>query len=222
MASDLVLHGYFRSSATYRVRVALNYKGLRYQSQPVHLLKDGGEQLKADYRRLNPMAEVPTLVVDGKPVGQSMAILQLLEDLRPEPRLFGNDLFERARIVQLCENINAGIHPLQNLKVLNYLEKNHSFDQPMKEAWARHWIQQGLDALEQEAGKSLGPFIAGAHLTAADIYLIPQLFNARRFKVDLSGCPSLLAIEAACLKLECFVLAHPFRQVDTPEDLREK
>ena len=222
MTPDLVLHGYFRSSATYRVRVALNYKGLQYRVQPVHLLKDGGEQLKAAHRTLNPMGEVPVLIVDGKPVGQSMAILQLLEDLRQEPRLFGDTPLERARIIQLCENVNAGIHPVQNLKVLSYLEKHHGFDQTMKDAWARHWIELGLEALEQEAGKSSGPFLTGSRLTAADLYLIPQLFNARRFKTDLSPYPSLLRIEEVCLKLECFIQAHPHRQIDTPEELREK
>ncbi|MBX9768392.1 MAG: maleylacetoacetate isomerase [Bdellovibrionales bacterium] len=217
----IILHGYFRSSATYRVRIGLNYKNIPYDTHAVHLLKDGGEQLKAAHRDLNPMGEVPVLVIDGKPYGQSMAILQLLEDLHPEPRLFGKSFQEKAKIIQLCENVNAGIHPLQNLKVLTYLEKNLGFDQGKKEVWSRHWISLGLSALNQEAEKNKGPYMMGATLSAADLYLIPQLFNARRFQMDLSPYSALTKVEESCLKLDCFIEAHPHRQEDTPPELKE-
>lgn len=218
----MTLHGYFRSSATYRVRIALNYKNIPYQVQPVHLVKDGGEQHKEGYRALNPMGEVPVLMWEGKAIGQSMAILQLLEELHPEPRLFGKTLAEKVKIIQICENVNAGIHPLQNLKVLTYLEKKHQFDQAKKDEWSRHWIESGLGALEKEAAKNAGPYFMGADLSAADVYLVPQLFNARRFKVDLNPYPTLMRIDEACTKLDCFKMAHPHRQVDTPDELRER
>jgi maleylacetoacetate isomerase len=219
--SEIILHEYFRSSASYRVRIGLNYKGIDYKVQPVHLLKNGGEQLQSAYKELNPMCEVPVLIYQGKAIGQSMAILLLLEDISQEPRLFGRSPLERARVVQLCENINTGIHPLQNLKVLTYLEKELGFDQAKKDVWSQHWVNLGLTALNTEAEKSAGSFMMGAELSAFELYLIPQLFNARRFKMDLSKYPVLLRIEESCLKLDCFKKAHPHRQEDTPDDLRE-
>lgn len=168
------------------------------------------------------MGEVPVLIVNGKAYGQSMAILQFIEDLYPQsPRLFGKSIQEKAKIIQLCENVNSGIQPLQNLKVLTYLEQKHGFDQTQKENWSRHWISKGLKALNEEARKSSGPYMLGTELSAADLYLIPQLFNARRFKMDLAPYPALLRAEEVCLKMDCFIKAHPHRQSDTPKELRE-
>lgn len=146
--SQIVLHNYFRSSTSYRIRIALNLKNLEFTYKPVHLLKDGGEQHQPTYKNLNPMSEVPTLEHKGMILGQSMAIIEYLEEEFPNPPLLPKDLQKRARIRQFCESINSFLHPISNLKVLQYLEKNHQYDHQQKEAWISHWYPKGLNALE--------------------------------------------------------------------------
>ena len=218
--SQIVLHNYFRSSTSYRIRIALNLKNLEFTYKPVHLLKDGGEQHQPKYKNLNPMSEVPTLEHKGMILGQSMAIIEYLEEEFPNPPLLPKDLQKRARIRQFCESINSFLHPISNLKVLQYLEKNHQYDQQQKDAWIAHWYPRGLNSLEIWLQKSAKEFAFGNEITYADCFLVPLVFTCQRFKVDLAHYPLILKINENCLKVEAFKKAHPFNQIDTPEQER--
>lgn len=217
--NELILYNYFRSSTSYRARIALHYKNLKFEYKPVHLLNNGGEQHQINYRHLNPMGEVPTLVHNGKILGQSMAIIEYLDDVFPTPSLFPKDAFQKAQIKQFCENINSFMHPLGNLKVLQYLEKHHGYDQKKKEAWIGHWLHQGFQALEKMITPS-SQFCFNNQLSAADVFLIPQIFTAQRFNVALDKYEKLMKINEHCTQLEYFQKAHPFRQIDTPPEAK--
>ncbi len=212
----MILHNYFRSSASYRVRIALKLKKLDYEYRPVHLSRGGGEQFTPAFHALNPQALVPVLEHDGKRLTQSLAILEYLEEIWPEPALLPRDPFERARVRALALAIACEMHPLNNLRVLHYLTGTLGVAQSAKDDWYRHWLNLGLTALEQELAQSSlpGEFCHGGTPTIADCCLIPQLFNARRFACDLSSYPTLLAIEASCLALPAFRDAAPDRQPD--------
>lgn len=216
----LTLFNYFRSSTSYRVRIALNYKGLEYKYLPVHLLNNGGEQHKKSYKELNPMGEVPTLQSGEYFIGQSLPIMEYLEESFPENPILPQNLFERAHIRQFCENINSSIHPLSNLKVQQYLEKKHNYSALDKNHWIQHWGHLGLEALESTLSKSSGKFCFGDKLSMADFCLIPQAFSSERFGIKLSNYPHIDRINKTCLELEIFQKAHPYRQIDTPEELR--
>jgi len=216
--ADFILHNYFRSSTSYRTRIALNIKGLSYEYKTVNLLK--GEQHALDYRNLNALGGVPTLIHNGKVIPDSYAIIEYLEELFPAPPLLPRDSYARARIRQACEIINSTAHPLGNLKVHFYLEKNHGFKPQEKEAWARHWYAHGLDALEKTLKNFSGTYSFGDTVTMADLFLVPQIVTAARFNLDLSPYPVLNKIYDNCNKLEPFIKAHPFRQPDTPAELR--
>ena len=209
------LYSYFRSSSSWRVRIGLNYKRLEYEYAPVHLLKDGGEQRQATFADVNPQGMVPVLeIVEGGAVRrltQSLAILEYLEEAYPDPPLLPGDLFLRARARQLAEIVNSSIQPLHNLAVLRKVADELGGD---RNAWAGGFITRGLRAYEKLAEGSLGPFSACHHPTIADACLVPQLYQARRFHVDLSPYPTCLSIEAACLKLGSFAAADPDRQPD--------
>lgn len=211
------LHTYFRSSAAYRVRIALNLKGLDYEAVPVHLLRGGGEQLTDAYRQVNPSALVPTLEDDnGVVIGQSLAILEYLEETRPRPALLPGDAAGRAHVRALALTLVADTHPLGNLRVLKYIKGELGQSEETKLAWQQHWLRQGLltfDAMLSRAGNT-GPYCHGATPTLADCCLVPHLFSARRFEVDLAPFPALVRIEAACAQLPAFQLAHPSRQPD--------
>ena len=208
------LYGYWRSSATWRVRIALNLKGLSYEYVPVHLMQGGGQQRAPEHLARNPMGQVPVLEVEhgGQThhLSQSMAIFDFLEQVAPSPPLYPPDPIQRARAIQLSELVNAGIQPLQNLSVLQRLT---ALEQDAS-AWAAHFIGRGLEALEAEAAHSAGRFLVAAAPCIADLCLIPQLYNARRYKVPLEGLPRLLAVEAACEELWAFQAAHPDQQPD--------
>lgn len=212
------LYNYFRSSTSYRARIALNLKGLPYEYKAVHLLKE--EQLSENFKRINPLGELPALIHDGKVISQSLAILEYLDEVFPQPSIYPGSAERRAHIRQFCENINSFLHPLGNLKVMKLLETQHGFDEAKKEAWYHHWYAIGLKTLEQMAQKNSGTWCFGNEITAADICLIPLLFSARRFKVPLDSFPLLVAIDAQAQTHEAFKRAHPFRQPDTPEELR--
>jgi maleylpyruvate isomerase len=211
------LFGYWRSSSAWRVRIALAYKGIAHEQRPVNLVAGGGEQRSDAYRAKNPLEEVPTfeLELDGqlRRISQSMAILDLLERLAPEPPLFPTDPFLRARALQLAEIVNAAIQPLQNLAVLERVQRELHGD---PDAWARHFITRGLRALETLAKETARDFLIGDAPTIADVYLVPQLYNARRRDVDLAPYPTLTAVDAACTRLPAFQAAHPDRQPDAP------
>jgi len=218
------LYSYFRSSAAFRVRIALNHKGIPFETVPVHLLKDGGQQHTAEYRSVNPLGTVPVLEIPGTPpvrLAESMAIIQFLDELHPEKPLLPGTLVERAYIRWLAEIVNADIHPIQNLHVLLHLEKTYGADAEGKRAWAAHFIQNGFNALEKLLQQSAGQCCVGDNVTLADVYLVPQCFNARRFGVDLSLFPTLARVDRHLESLATFVAADPHHQPDTPvEDRR--
>jgi maleylpyruvate isomerase len=210
----MILYDYFRSSAAYRVRIALEFKQLQPERRPVHLVRGGGEQLKPGYLSKNPQALVPALELDdGTVITQSLAIIEYLETLCPTPRLIPADpvLAAKARAVALA--IACDIHPLINLRVANYLENELGQSPATIAAWRRHWILKGgLEAVERLIEP--GPFCFGSSPTLADICLVPQLYSARRFSVPLEALPKVLAVDAACGELPAFRAAHPSAQAD--------
>lgn len=210
----LKLHSYFRSSAAYRCRIALNLKGLAHDTAFVHLIKDGGQHNAPAYRALNPQALVPTLEHDGKVITQSLAIIEYLDEIQPMPSLLPGDAPSRANIRAFALAIACDIHPVNNLRVLNYLKGPLRQDQAAADAWYRHWIKDGLDACEKLLPATASRFAFGDQPTMADACLIPQMYNARRYKCDLSGVPRLVAIDAACLALPAFANAAPEAQPD--------
>ena len=208
-------HGYFRSSSSYRCRIAFNLKGLTPEFVPVHLVKDGGQQKSVAYRALNPQGLVPTLEVDGLVLTQSPAILEWLDETHPEPRLLPRDAAERAAVRAFCAVIACEIHPLQNLRTLQYLETAYGQGAEGKEAWCQRWIGDGLASCEALLAKRpRSRFAFGDAPGMAEIYLIPQMFSAKRFKVDTSAMPRLTEIAAACDALPAFAAAHPSQQPD--------
>jgi maleylpyruvate isomerase len=211
------LYTYFRSSAAYRVRIALNLKGLPYEAVPVHLVKGGGEQLKDDYRAVNPSALVPTLQEEGATITQSMAILEYLEETHPEVPLLPSAPLDRARVRALAQMIACDIHPVNNLRVLRYLVRSLKISDDAKDEWYRHWVNEGFAALEVHlAGDSApGRFCHGDAPTMADCFLVPQVYNAARFDIDMTPYPRIASIDAACAALPAFAAAHPARQPDS-------
>lgn len=219
MENQIQLYNYFRSSTSYRVRIALNFKKLKYEYIPVHLLNDGGEQYRTDFVQLNPQKEVPTMIHNGFVLSQSLPIIEYLDEVFPEKRLFPIKPSAKAIVRQICENINSFLHPVNNLKILQYLEVKHGYQLAEKEAWVQHWSQHGLSATEELVKKYGGDFSFGNEITAADIFITAHLFSAERFKVDLSQFSKLKIISENCLKMPEFYLAHPYRQIDTPKEL---
>ncbi|MCU0758999.1 MAG: maleylacetoacetate isomerase [Steroidobacteraceae bacterium] len=213
----LRLYGYWRSSASYRVRIALAVKGLDYEYVPVHLVRDGGEQFGAAYTRLNPQSRVPALELDGVVLTQSMAILEWLEEAFPgAPPLLPAEPLARARVRSLAQLVVADIQPLQNTAVIRYLRERHGWAEPEVGSWMQEWIGRGLRALEQRlAGEPrTGRFCDGDTPTLADVCLVPQAYASRRFGIDLAAFPRIAAIDAACRELEPFRRAAPEQQPD--------
>ncbi len=210
------LYTYFRSSAAYRVRIGLNLKGLAYDSVPVHLIKDGGQQLAAEYRALNPSALVPALQDEGTTITQSLAILEYLDETYPAAPLLPSTPLARARVRSLALQIACDIHPLNNLRVLKYLVKEAAVTEEVKNAWYVHWVQQGFAALELQLAGSpdTGRFCHGDTPTLADVLLVPQVFNAVRFNIDMGPYPTIARIAAECDALPAFAAAHPNQQPD--------
>ncbi|MFZ5727163.1 MAG: maleylacetoacetate isomerase [Pseudomonadota bacterium] len=203
--TNLILHDYFRSSASFRVRIALNLKGLDYERVEVSLI--AGEQRSDAYLEQNAQGFVPMLVVDGEPIIQSMAIIDWLDRAFPQPRLIPDDPMPRAVALARAQVIASDIHPLNNLRVLKYLKRDLGLNEQTKDRWYRHWIVQGFDALEAMAGD--GRFLGGDAPGIADCCLVPQMYNARRFDTPLEDYPRLVAIDAACMELDAFQKAHP-------------
>ncbi len=219
--SQIKLYNYFRSSTSYRVRIALHLKKIDFEYKPIHLLNSGGEQHSPEYRALNPVGGVPTLVHDNKVISQSFAIIEYLDEAFPQTyQLLPQDPYLKAKIRQVCENINADIHPLQNLKLMQYLEKKHGYTQDQKDEWAQIWINQGLAATEKILATTTKTYAFGEEITAADLFIVPQIFSSLRFKVDMSKYPLLSKINDNCLKLEAFQKSHPSKQIDTPPEAR--
>lgn len=209
------LYGYFRSSATYRVRIALNLKGLDYDQIPVNLVK--GEQRGGEHLARNPQGLVPSLVLDDSAVvNQSLAICEYLDEVHPEPALLPVNALERARVRALAQSVACEIHPLNNLRVLKYLVSEMGADEAAKLAWYHHWIAEGFTALEATLSNppSSGDFCHGDTPTLADICLIPQVYNAERFECDLSAYPTIQRIVTNCRSLPAFEKAAPAAQPD--------
>jgi len=212
----LTLYSYWRSSAAYRVRIALNLKGLAYRQVPVHLVRDGGEQHAAEYRALNPQQLVPLLVdeVNGVRIAQSLAILEYLEDVFPVPALLPDDPARRAQVRALAQHIACEIHPLNNLRVLQYLSAELGVDDAAKTAWYRHWVAEGLAAVEQGLEVLAGRLSLANRPGYLEACLVPQVYNARRFDCDLSAYPRIVEIVARCETLPAFRQAAPEVQPD--------
>lgn len=218
MDGELRLYSYWRSSAAYRVRIGLNLKGLSYETVPVHLLRDGGEQLKPDYAQANPQKLVPVLEHGQRLYRQSLAILEYIDEVWPTPPLLPSVARDRARIRGLAQLVACDVHPLNNLRVLRYFEQEWHVPQPERDTWVRHWIEQGFAAFEAmlQDHPATGSFCDGHSPTLADCCLVPQVYNARRFGVDLAPYPTIVAIEGACMALPEFQAAAPERQPDAP------
>ena len=210
------LYTFFRSSASYRVRIALNMKSLAYEQMPIHLRRGGGEQLGATYKAINPQALVPTIDDNGKILTQSLAIIEYLEETHPNPPLLPANPADRALVRSMAMIVACEVHPIQNLRVLNFVKKEYNQTDAQVNRWAQHWIDLGLTALELMilAQSNRGNFCFGDAPTLADICLIPQLGNARRYGCDLSKYPKILAIEKTCMALPAFANAAPEKQPD--------
>ena len=218
MSGKLRLYGYWRSSAAYRVRIALNLKGLAYESVSVHLIRDGGEQHQPEFLAVNPQGLIPVLTDGGRVVRQSLAIIEYLDELHPEPPLLPANARDRARARAMALTVACDIHPLNNLRVMQYLEKDMGAAEQQRLDWMRHWMDVGLSSLEAQLvdHPSTGEFCEGEEPGLADCCLIPQLYNARRFDLDVSAYPTLQRIEANCTALQAFRDAAPEAQPDAP------
>jgi maleylacetoacetate isomerase len=210
------LYTFFRSSASYRVRIALNLKKISYEQAPIHLRRGGGEQLTPAYTAINPQALVPTLEDGGKFLTQSLAIIEYLEEKYPQPPLLPSDPAEKALVRSMAMIIACEVHPIQNLRVLNHVKKEYGQTDEQVNRWAQHWIDLGLSALEQTLVSQTrrGKFCYGDTPTLADICLVPQLGNARRYGCDLAKYPQILAIEKNCMAVAAFADAAPEKQPD--------
>lgn len=208
------LYSYWRSSCSWRVRIALAIKGVQYDTVAVHLVKDGGQQHDDEFKEKNPMAQIPVLVYDGASLSQSMAIIEFLEEQHPKPSLLPANSVDRAKARAIAETIASGIQPLQNLSVLQKIGSEK------KMGWAHDVIDAGLAAVEKMVSGTAGTYCVGDSVTIADLCLIPQIYNATRFKVDISKYPTLVKIQEACEQLDAFKVSHPNVQPDCPEDQR--
>nr|ACO15091.1 Probable maleylacetoacetate isomerase 2 [Caligus clemensi] len=217
--SNPVLYSYFRSSCSWRVRIALNLKGVEFETKAVHLVKDGGEQLKDAYKDVNPMAQVPTLVHEGLTLTQSMAIMEYLEEKYSSEgsSLLPKDPIDRAHVREISEVISSGTQPIQNLSVM----LKFSSEADKRSEWSNYWITKGFQGLEALLSKYSGKYCVGDEVSMADCCLIPQVYNANRFKVDMSSFPIISRICKGLESLEAFQKAHPTAQPDCPSDLKQ-
>ena len=207
------LYSYFRSSAAYRVRIALNLKGIGYETQSIHLVKDGGHNKRPEFRAVNPQMRVPVLVTTaGDVLIQSLAIIEYLDETHPQPPLLPKDPLARARVRALAELIACDIHPLNNTSPLRYLKNNMAQQQNAIDEWYRHWVVTGFEALEELM--TPGPFACGSEITMADLCLVPQVANARRLNVPLERFPKIVGVDRACLAIAAFDRARPENQPD--------
>lgn len=209
-AGKPILYSYFRSSCSWRVRIALALKNIDYEIVAINLIKDGGQQFSKEFQALNPMKQVPALKIDGITLSQSLAIIEYLEETRPTPRLLPQDPKKRAQVRMISDLLASGIQPLQNLSVLNQVGKENQL------TWAQRVIAPGFNALEQILQSTAGKYCMGDEVSMADLCLVPQVANAERYKVDLSPYPTISRINKSLLALEAFQVSHPSRQPDTP------
>nr|WCC58249.1 glutathione S-transferase [Pharsalia antennata] len=211
MAEKPILYSYWRSSCSWRVRIAMNLKGITYDIVPISILNTAREQHSHEYRKINPMEQVPTLSIDGKILTESLSIMEYLEETHPQIALLPSDFGARAKVREICEIIACGIQPLQNLTVLNYIGEEK------KNEWAQHWINRGFRATEKILTTVSGKYCVGNNITLADCCLIPQVFNARRFQVDLEPFPNIVKVDTQLKNHPAFIEAHPDHQPDCPD-----
>jgi maleylacetoacetate isomerase len=213
----LTLYDYFRSTASYRVRIALNLKALSYDLIPIHLVNNGGEQLKPEYQMVNPQGLVPSLKDPDltSVLTQSLAIIEYLDEKYPTPALLPKDLQIRAQVRAFAQVIACEMHPLNNLRVLKYLKHQLSVSEEQKQQWYHHWLSEGFNALEKMLQNSnhQGPYCFGDEITMADVFLIPQVYNADRFEFPMNDFPLIRAIQTQCLQHPAFIQAAPENQV---------
>jgi maleylacetoacetate isomerase len=217
MAGGLKLYSYWRSSAAYRVRIALNLKGLEYDIEPVHLVRDGGEQHRPEYRKVNPQELVPVLIDGRRVIRQSIAIIEYLDETYDgEMKLLPTIARDRARVRALALVVACDIHPLNNTRVMRFLENEFGLSEEQRGRWMRRWIEEGFQSFEEliAGHPSTGQFCEGDAPTIADICLVPQVYNARRFLIDMTPFPTIERIVAACLELNAFEAARPENQPD--------
>jgi len=210
------LYNYFRSSASFRVRIALHLKDVAFEQVPVHLTRGGGEQYAPAFRGLNPQILVPVLEDEGHTITQSLAIVEYLEERFPQPPLLPQDPVERAWVRSIALSIACEIHPLNNLRVLRYLARDLGLDEPQRNAWYRHWVESGLGQVEARlaADRQSGRYAFGDRVSLADVFIVPQIFNARRFDCRLDHVPIITGIVDRCMELPAFADAQPDRQPD--------
>ena len=218
MTDRLKLYSYWRSSAAYRVRIGLNLKGLRYEIVPVHLVRDGGEQHAEAFRKMNPQRLVPLFKHGNRQMWQSLAILEYLDETWPTPALLPSPARERQRVRAIAQTIACDVHPLNNLRVMQYFEHTWRVPQSERDEWVKHWIVEGFQALETMLNDhpATGKYCEGDTPSLADCCLIPQVYNARRYGVAMEAFPVIERIERACLALPAFDAARPERQPDCP------
>jgi len=217
MAGGLKLYSYWRSSAAFRVRIALNLKGLEYDIEPVHLVRDGGEQHRPEYRQVSPQAFVPVLVDGRRVIRQSIAIIEYLDETYDgEMKLLPTIARDRARVRALALIVACDIHPLNNTRVMRFLENEFGLSEEQRGRWMRRWIEEGFQSFEEliAGHPSTGQFCEGDTPTIADICLVPQVYNARRFHIDMTPFPTIERVVAACLELSAFEAARPENQAD--------
>jgi maleylacetoacetate isomerase len=210
------LYSYFRSSCSWRVRIALNLAGLEVEQVHIHLVKNGGEQHSQDYKKLNPLGQVPTLEMDGLLLTQSVAIMEYIHDTHPEAHILPEDPAMKAKVRMITEMICSGIQPIQNLSVM----QKHSQDQAERMAWSKYWITAGFRALEAVLQKTAGECCVGDTVTMADCCIVPQVFNAARFSVDMSEFPMIEKLNENLSSRPEFMAAHPTQQPDCPTELK--
>lgn len=210
MSSKPLLYSYYRSSCSWRVRIALALKGIDYEYKSVNLIKDGGEQHSDEYKKLNPQQQVPTLIIDDHTLTESVSIIEYLEEKNPLPALLPADAVGRSKVRTIVNIITSGIQPLQNLKVLQYIDKEK------KSSWPKHWIIEGFKGLENVLVKTAGDYCYGDKITMADLCLVPQVYNAERYGVNMSEFPVISRINEKLLCHEAFINSHPSCQPDMP------
>lgn len=210
----LKLYTYWRSSAAYRVRIALYHKGLEFESVPVNLIKDGGQQRSEQYRQMNPAALVPMLLDGDFALNQSLAIIDYLEALAPTPSLYPKNLQDKMLVKAMAMDIACEVHPINNLRVLQYLSQEFSADPEVKQAWLQQWMSTGFEALERQLEKYSGQYCFGDQITLVDLCLVPQIYNANRFGVELVDFPLITNIVERCNSLPAFIQAQPEQQPD--------
>jgi len=209
-----ILYSYFRSSCSYRVRIALNLKNISYEYRPVHLLQNGGQQHQENYRTLNPMGQVPLFVDNKFAVSQSMAIMEYLELKFPDYKIFPSDSLDRVTAIELCELINTGIQPLQNLSVIQKIKQDYCNEERVNKEWTVYWIEKGLSAFEKKINRSAREYCLGKRPGVVDCFLIPQVFTALRFEMNLNQYPLIKTVYKNCMQMEAFQKAAPENQPD--------